>query len=98
MDLSRYKRVVLTTKSFDGLLRVDTRIKYEAELIIVYHKGEFSIEKDRYNNRKRELDENTKAKFLLLLQSKKTEYLKWEKLSNRKNELFKFGKRLNEVL
>jgi len=100
MYLDKYRKVVLTTKTFDGVPRVPTKIMYEADLVITYHKGEFITHKDRRSrsNKKIEIDETTAAKFLL--QNEKTVFLKWEerKFLDSKKEEKKFEERLNEIL
>lgn len=100
MDLSKYDRVVITTKTFDGVPRIKTRTMYEADLIIMYHKGVFTTFKDRRNPRDKQIkiDEKTAAKFLL--QDEKVLYLKWKKRKhpNMKKESKSFEKKLNEIL
>lgn len=100
MDLNKYRKVILTTKTFDGAPRVPTKTLYEADLVIIYHEGEFITYKDRYGgrNKKADIDESLAAKFLL--QEKKTEFLKWEerKFLNSKKEEKKFEKKLNELM
>lgn len=89
MDLSKYRKVVITTKTPNGIPRVSTKILYEADLVIIYHEGEFIIYKDRYSDRNKEIDESLAAKFLL--QEENTIFPKWEKRK-------KFKKELNEPM